>query len=155
MELTALGTEERTAFSDALRRGEPVHLVLSDDLPRDLRLDELAPLCASIRAPDPRTQAAMDAFLAPRGGPDRPERVTAVIPCSRGLPIGVSALRDQDVRVRVLVASNGDGPRRVPGAEVVRVDGEGAHLRLTVEDARSLKRRTVDPRRTRVRPIED
>jgi len=40
-------------------------------------------------------------------------------------------------------------------AQVVRVDGEGAHLRLTVEDARSLKRRTVDPRRTRVRPIED
>lgn len=158
MELTALGTLERAAFTSALRRGERVHLVLSEALPRDLRLDELAPLCASIKAPDPRTQAAVDALRAPAGGAGRSERVAAVIPCSRGLPIGVSALRDQDVNVRVLVVSNGDGPRRVPGADVVRVDWEGhgrtrqaavndwvhePYLLFTVDDALPLGRGCV------------
>ena len=39
-------------------------------------------------------------------------------------------------------------------AQVLRVDGEGRNLRLTVEDARSLARRTLDPRRVKVRRIE-
>jgi ATP-dependent DNA helicase RecQ len=40
-------------------------------------------------------------------------------------------------------------------AQVLRVDGAGRDLRLVVEDARSLKRRTLDPRRVKVRRIEN
>lgn len=39
-------------------------------------------------------------------------------------------------------------------AQVLRVDGEGERVRLQVEDARDLKRRTVDPRRVRVERLE-
>jgi len=39
-------------------------------------------------------------------------------------------------------------------AQVVRVEGSGGRLRLTVEDAQSLRRRTVDTRRTRVERLE-
>ena len=39
-------------------------------------------------------------------------------------------------------------------AQVIRVDGEGKRLSLTVEDARSLKRRRVDPSRERVERLE-
>lgn len=40
-------------------------------------------------------------------------------------------------------------------AQIVRVDQQGKRLRLTLEDAHSLKRRSVDPRRVRVERIED
>jgi ATP-dependent DNA helicase RecQ len=39
-------------------------------------------------------------------------------------------------------------------AQVVRVDGEGSRLKLTVEDAHTLKRRTVDTRRVRIERLE-
>ena len=38
--------------------------------------------------------------------------------------------------------------------QVVRVEGEGSGLRLVVEDARDLRRRTVNPRRRRVERVE-
>ena len=37
---------------------------------------------------------------------------------------------------------------------VVRVEGEGRNLKLGVEDARDLRRRTIDPGRRRVRRID-
>ena len=51
--------------------------------------------------------------------------VTAIIPACRGIPHGVRSLLAQDIDVRVMVLSNGDGPARVPGADVVRVPWEG------------------------------
>jgi hypothetical protein len=54
--------------------------------------------------------------------------VTAVIPACQGLPRGVRALQAQDIEVRVIVLSNGDGPQRVPGAEVVQVEWRGHGL---------------------------
>jgi len=50
--------------------------------------------------------------------------VTAIIPACR-LPYGVRSLNAQDIAVRVLVLSNGDGPQQVPGAEVHRVEWAG------------------------------
>jgi len=47
--------------------------------------------------------------------------VTAIIPACNGLPHGVRSLLAQDIAVRVLVLSNGQGPSRVPGAEVLTV----------------------------------
>ena len=42
------------------------------------------------------------------------------------VPLGLSALLSQDVRVRVLVLSNGtEGPERIPGADVLRVPWRG------------------------------
>lgn len=75
--------------------------------------------------------------------------VTAIIPASQGIPIGVRSLLAQDIEVRVLVLSNSGGPARVPGAEVIQVDwqGHGAtrqaaldhvqteHVFFTVDDA--------------------
>ena len=39
--------------------------------------------------------------------------------------------------------------------QVVKVEGSGNRTRLVVESASDLKRRTVDPRRQRVRRVED
>lgn len=135
MELSRLGPRELRRFREALERGEPVHLRLEGPLPRGIRLDELAPLCASATAADPHTQAALDAFRAPPARPGRAERVTAVIPTNRGAPAGLRALREQDMEVRVLLVSNGEGPERVNGADVVRVpwEGHGATRQHAVE----------------------
>lgn len=150
MELTALTPRDRARMGAALRRGEPVRLDLRGPFPRDLRVDEVAPLCHEARAADADLDRALAAWAPPPARP-RPElRVTAVIPCSRGRPLGVRALLAQDVAVRVIVLSNGPGgPREVPGAEVIRVPWEGhgrtraralAHVRdpwvlFTVDDA--------------------
>ncbi|MFT7669989.1 MAG: ATP-dependent DNA helicase RecQ [Planctomycetota bacterium] len=39
-------------------------------------------------------------------------------------------------------------------AQVTRVDGEGSKVRLTIEDSKTLKRRTIDTRRVRVERLE-
>ncbi len=167
MELNGLGPRDLRAFRGALERGEPVHLRLDGPLPRGIRLDEIAPLCASVHAANPHTQAALDDFLPPPARPGREERVTAIIPTNRGEPIGLRALREQDMEVRVLVVSNGGGPARVNGADVVRVDWEGHgrtrqraverwveddYVLLTVDDALPLGRGFV---RTLVEALED
>ena len=51
--------------------------------------------------------------------------VTAIIPACRGIPHGVRSLLAQDIDVQVKVLANGDGPLRVPGAEVVSVQWQG------------------------------
>jgi hypothetical protein len=54
--------------------------------------------------------------------------VTAIIPACHGIPHGVRALLAQDIDVRVIVLANGDGPTRVPGAEVLQVEWQGHGL---------------------------
>lgn len=126
MILHGLGLDDRRALSAALREGLPVRLELTGAVPRDVRLDEIAPLCYHAAARDPRDQRVLDSFKAPSARPGHPARVTAIIPCSRGNPAGVAALFKQDVQVRVLVLANGpEAPKRVPGAEVIEVPWEG------------------------------
>lgn len=65
--------------------------------------------------------------------------VTAIIPACNGLPYGVRSLLAQDIDVRVVVLSNGDGPTRVPGADVVRVQwqGHGATRQAAIADVQT------------------
>ena len=113
-------------MSAALREGLPVRLELSGAPPREIRLDELAPLCYAASARDPRDQRVLDSFRAPVARPGSDAQVTAIIPCNHGSPLGAPALFKQDVAVRLLVLSNGpDGPTRVPGAEILQVEWRG------------------------------
>ncbi len=126
MIVEGLGPADRASMAAALRRGEPVRLELRGPVPRGVRLDEIAPLCYASVAHDPTDRRVLEAFSAPAAKPGSGLAVTVVIPCHRGNPAGVAALQRQDVAVRVIVLSNGpDGPERVPGAEVIRVDWEG------------------------------
>lgn len=126
MIVKGLSPADRASMAEAIRRGEPVRFELDGPVPRGVRLDEIAPLCYSAHAKDPKDQRVLDAFAPPPGRPGHPARVTAIIPCSRGKPVGVHALHKQDLPVRVIVLSNGpNGPDRVPGAEVIKVAWEG------------------------------
>lgn len=122
-------------MSEALRRGEPVDLVLSRPPPPDVRLDEIGPLCRSVQSDNQRLVDELTRSRAPQARPGSDVRVTAVIPTPDAIPIGLSALLAQDVTVRVLVLSNGsDGPLSIPGADVLRVPwrGHGATRQLAI-----------------------
>ena len=95
---------------------------------RNLRIDEVVPLVASLTSDDPAFVRGFHEFRAPMAAPGCDASVTAVIPCSRDRPLGVSSLLDQDVDVEVLILSNGAGPTAVSGARVQRVtwNGHGA-----------------------------
>ena len=168
LELTALQHADRRRLARALRHGEPARLRLRTTLPHDLRVDEIAPLFEEVEAASPRLRDALRVWQAPRADRLRADgiHVTAVVPCHQRPPIGLAALREQDVRVKVLVASNGEeGPTEVPGAEVVRLPWQGhgatrqaaiAHVTdpyvlLTVDDASPLGAGTV---RTLVEALE-
>jgi len=131
MQVRSWSKEQRALFAEALRQGVPVELVLEAGIgrgvrgKRNIRIDEVAPLVDSIRIADPDLQAAAEAWCAPPAKRDRSERVTVVIPCNRGIPLGLKALLEQDVDVDVLILSNGPGPFSVDGARVVRVPWEG------------------------------
>lgn len=125
MELTGLSRRDRRRLAEALRRREPVRLRLDHPPPSEVRLDEFVPLCHQVASRDPRWRMALEALLPPAARPGHPARVTAVIPSNRHPPLSVDALLGQDIPVRVLVLSNGDGPDKVPGAEVVRVPWQG------------------------------
>ena len=92
---------------------------------RNLRIDEVVPLVASLTSDDPAFIRGFDEFRAPVAVPGCDASVTAVIPCSRGRPLGVSSLLGQDVDVEVLVLSNGAGPTEVSGSRVQRVAWKG------------------------------
>lgn len=139
----------------ALRSGEPILLDLSAPPPPEVRLDDIVPLCAAVKAWEPALTRVLQAFLPPHARPGRPWRVTAIIPTHRQTPVGLDALRGQDLEVEVLVLANGPagvGPRaRVPveGDRVVSVPWEGHgrtrqrgvelartdHVLFTVDDA--------------------
>jgi len=132
---------ERAALSALIRSGEPVDLTVGADCGRgrranrNIRFDELVPLCRSIDFEDPSLAGLAKLFEAPRARAGRTERITAVIPCNRSSPIGVAALKAQDMDVEVLVLSNGHGPKTVDGARVISVDwkGHGATRALALE----------------------
>lgn len=117
-----------------LRVGEPIHLRVDamsgrgHRMGRNLRMDEVVPLVDSVEVEDVALAHTVNDFAAPAPCPGRNATVTAVIPCSRGVPIGLRALLAQDLPVSVLILSNGDGPAEVSGARVERVPwiGHGA-----------------------------
>jgi len=138
----SLKNADRKAIAEALRVGESVELFLSEKLgrgsraQRNLRLDEIVPLCASADSDDPDLKEHMDRCRAPAAGDRRPETVTVVIPTHRRVPLGVPALSSQDMDVRIIVLSNGEGPTEVDGAEVQRVEwlGHGATRAAVLDD---------------------
>jgi hypothetical protein len=146
MEIHGLDLPERRKMAQALRRGETIRLVL-DALPEagwvddEVFLDEILPLCHEVISADRGLQATADLHRAPVAEPGSAQsstsgRVTALIPSHRRVPLGLSALRGQDVDVRVRVLSNGpQGPANVHGAEVIRTTwrGHGLTRRAAIE----------------------
>jgi len=122
---------ERRELADRIRQGESVdlHIAASEGrgqrLSRNLRLDEIVPLCRSVTCEDPAMAEAARLLMAPSARSDSEGSVTAIIPCNRGVPAGIQALRSQDVDVSVLVLSNGEGPKEVVGATVKSVPWRG------------------------------
>lgn len=147
MLLTNLDRTSLDEVEAALRRGESVTARLACGLPRAYRADELAPLLDEARADDVEVERALRLHLPPRPQGQRRARVTAIIPTHRQTPIGLHALRRQDVELEVLVLAN--GPAEVSGDRVVQVDweghgatrqrgvelAEGDYVLLTVDDA--------------------
>jgi len=86
-------------------------------------------------AREPELTAALRHHLPLAGKERLPPTVTAVIPTNRGTPIGLQALREQDVELEVLVLTNGDAVAQ--GDRVIRVPwiGHGPVRQLGVEQA--------------------
>ena len=123
MRLERLDRRGRVAMEAALRAGEPVLLDLERPPPIGVRLDEIVPLCHDVVAWDDALTLSLRALLPPPARPGHGARVTAVVPTHRRTPLGLTALRGQDVEVEVLVLAN--GPARPEGDRVVRVPWEG------------------------------
>jgi hypothetical protein len=131
VKITTWNKSERAQMADMIRRGQPIHLTMDaashrgHRAQRNIRIDEVAPLCDSIHIADQRLSAAASAYLAPKSKGGAKATVTAVIPTNRGCPAGIKALLSQDVDVDILVVSNGAGPDHVEGARVLRMDWDG------------------------------
>ena len=104
-------------FSDALRSGAPVELVLSEmesrglRAQRNLRVDEVVPLADILRYRSGASGCSGGLHGAISGHrPGRP--CDGCIPCNRPNVLGIQALKKQDVNVDILVLSNGDGAAR-------------------------------------------
>ncbi|MCK6506590.1 hypothetical protein L6R53_24990 [Myxococcota bacterium] len=129
MELKSFDRDSLLRLRQALIAGEPVHLV-AREVPEGLRIDEVAPLITSVRTTDRRLRAAFEARMAPVGrpgfDPGGVAGVTVVVPSHRRVPLGLPALRSQDLAPRILILSNGpDGPTQAPGATVLRLPWQG------------------------------
>ncbi|MEC8423573.1 MAG: hypothetical protein VX000_07335, partial [Myxococcota bacterium] len=148
--LTTLDARARRRLHAALRVGVAMDLHLDEPLPTDLVPAEVGPLFRHVEAADRALQASLRRWKSPRAQRVPGPAVTAILPACRGRPIGIPALRGQDLPVRVLVLSNGpNGPRRCPGAVVTRVpwtghgptrqgvlaNVESPYVLLTVDDA--------------------
>ncbi|RME23726.1 MAG: hypothetical protein D6798_12935 [Deltaproteobacteria bacterium] len=126
MELRRFDPASLARVRQALIDGEPIHLVVQDRLPPGLRIDELAPLLTSVRTHDRRLKEAVEARMAPSAAVGDCPEITVVIPTHRRVPLGLRALRVQDVQPRIIVLSNGEnGPVEAEGAEVIRVPWRG------------------------------
>jgi len=118
------------ALSRALRSGEPIDYRGTDLGP--CAVPELAPLCHAVQEP------SWERWLAPAARPGwaQDARVTVVIPCARGTPVGLDAWRAQDEPVNVVLLWNaGPRPAAPPGVSVERVPwlGHGATRQASVE----------------------
>ncbi len=107
MRITGLDHKALLAMEQALRAGEPVVLDLAEPPPRGVRLDELVPLCHSVRTWNPALDRSLRHLLPPAARPGISCQVTAIIPTHRQAPLGLDVLRSQDVEVEVLVLANG------------------------------------------------
>jgi hypothetical protein len=132
MKLQRLDARGRREMEAALRKGEPILLELRTPPPPEVRLDDIVPMCTGgVRAWDSALTRSLQAFLPPPARPGNTARVTAVIPTHRSTPLGLGALRSQDMDVEVLVLLNDGGrwPHRrkpdVDGDRVVWVPWEG------------------------------
>ncbi len=147
MLLTNLDPISLAAVEEALKRGESITARLEGGLSRRYRADELAPLLDDARAADADVESTLRAHLPPRPGGRSRVSVTAIVPTHRHAPLGLHALRRQDVDLEVLVLWNG-GPRPA-GDRIVELDwaghgatrqrgvelAEGDYVLLTVDDA--------------------
>lgn len=147
MRLTALGSEDLTRLDAALRSGASCTLSLSGPMPPELKPSQVLPWFDRVEVPGHRMAQALEQHLPIAGSDGPPITVTAVIPTHRQTPIGLQALRDQDVDLDVLVLSNGDA--RPQGDRVLRVpwtghgptrqrgvqEATGDYVLLTVDDA--------------------
>jgi hypothetical protein len=139
MNFTGLGPRERREIEEALRRGEPLALQLDGELPRELRAEQVAPWFDAASARSPSLQDALRSFLpAPARPGAAPLKVSAVIPTNRGTPLGLAALRAQDVQMEVVVLQNGRCSGIVDGDRVYALDwrGHGATRQRGVELAK-------------------
>ena len=97
-----------------------------------------------------------EGWRAERVRPRSPGKASAASPGAEvpatpdGRSLGVRASEGGEFRRGDWVRVGGRGL-----AQIVRVDEDGNRVRLTIEDARSLKRRSVDPRKVRVVRLED
>ena len=150
MRLQGLTSAELEALGEALRRNESVRLELTEDFPKRLRADQVVPLVDEVVTRTPSFTSALAEHLPPAGRErDGSIRVTAIVPSHRRTPIGLQALREQDVAVEVLVLANGDARGRVEGDRVMEVPwlghgatrqegvrhAQGDYVLLTVDDA--------------------
>jgi len=129
MRLQGLSSDDLEGLEAALRRNERVRLELTEDFPKRLRADQVIPLVDEVVTRTPSFTEALAEHLPPAGGErDDSVRVTAVIPSHRNTPIGLQALREQDVAVDVLVLANGAAKGELDGDRVLNVPwlGHGA-----------------------------
>lgn len=119
MHLTHFQTEDLHELERALRAGE-VCVLATDKLPNDLRSSQLLPCFDQVALRSHSLRKDLSAMLPPPGRPGRSgPSVTAVIPTHRQTPIGLAALRDQDLPVETLVLANGEV--HVEGDRVIQV----------------------------------
>jgi hypothetical protein len=136
-----LDRRERTRMHQALLEGEPIELELWSPPAPEARLDDIVPLCHSVRTWDKQLTASLEPFLPPVASQGPPLRVSVIIPTHRRAPWGLDALAAQDVEVEILVVDNGPAPialPELPGLRVLRLPwlGHGATRQQAVEQAR-------------------
>jgi hypothetical protein len=131
VQVTDLSYDTRQRMTAALKRGESLHLRLRKPMgrgvrgSRNCRLDEIVPLCASVELSGEVVGYAGAEWAAPSGVERGDPSVTVVIPTRGDSSPAVDAFLAQDVNVRVLILSNGNGPDSQKGAEVIRVNWRG------------------------------
>lgn len=172
MKVGNLDRRERQRMDAALKTGEPILLELQAAPPPEIRLDDLVPLCHAVRTWDAALTRSLQAFLPPPARPGRDLKVSAIIPTCRQTPLGLCALRNQDLSVEVIVLLNdgasGEGRPKVEveGDRVVWVPweghgatrqrgvelAEGEYVLFTVDDAIPMGAGFV---RTMVEALED
>jgi hypothetical protein len=135
-----LDHRERERMHQALVEGEPIALELWSPPAPEVRLDDIVPLCHSVRTWDKQLTASLEAFLPPPAAPGNTAKVSVIIPSHRQVPIGLRALAAQDLEVELLVVDNGPRPLNGPElaeARVLRTPwlGHGLTRQRAVEQA--------------------
>jgi len=135
-----LDRKERREMHQALLRGEPIALELWSPPAPEVRLDDIVPLCHSVRTWDRKLTVSLEAFLPPSAKPGHSARVSVVIPSHRRVPWGICALSGQDVEVEILVVDNAPQPLEGEDLALARVlrlpwEGHGATRQRAVEHA--------------------